>query len=411
MKATFFTFLAILCIVTITTGDILFQENFDDAGWESRWVKAYPKKDEGLDGEWGWTAGKFYADKDNKGLQTTQDARFYTISAEFPKEFSNLDKTLVLQYTVKFEQNIDCGGGYVKLFPAALDQEKLNSESDYNIMFGPDICGSSTRKVHVIFSHDGKNHLIKKNIPAETDEFTHLYRLVVSPDNTYKVYVDGNLKESGSLEQDWDILPPKQIQDPDAKKPSDWVDEKEIADPEDTKPEGWDDIPKEIADPDATKPSDWDDDLDGEWEAPVIPNPEYKGEWKPKMIPNPDFKGEWIHPLIDNPNFKPNPTLYAYPSFKYIGIDVWQVKSGTIFDSIIISDNESDADVWFKEWETLKVGEKAAYDTQKEEEAKKLEAERKATESQSKAEDDEGETEDVEEDGKEEEEEDTRDEL
>eukprot|EP01120_Amphizonella_sp_Union-15-10_P006946 TRINITY_DN229_c0_g2_i6.p1 TRINITY_DN229_c0_g2~~TRINITY_DN229_c0_g2_i6.p1 ORF type:complete len:412 (+),score=121.16 TRINITY_DN229_c0_g2_i6:71-1306(+) len=411
MKATFFTFLAILCIVTITTGDILFQENFDDAGWESRWVKAYPKKDEGLDGEWGWTAGKFYADKDNKGLQTTQDARFYTISAEFPKEFSNLDKTLVLQYTVKFEQNIDCGGGYVKLFPAALDQEKLNSESDYNIMFGPDICGSSTRKVHVIFSHDGKNHLIKKNIPAETDEFTHLYRLVVSPDNTYKVYVDGNLKESGSLEQDWDILPPKQIQDPDAKKPSDWVDEKEIPDPTDVKPDGWDDIPKEISDPDATKPSDWDDDLDGEWEAPVIPNPEYKGEWKAKTIPNPDYKGEWIHPLIDNPEYKPNPSLYSYPSFKYIGIDVWQVKSGTIFDSIIISDNESDADVWFKEWETLKVGEKAAYDTQKEEEAKKLEAERKATESQSKAEDDEGETEDVEEDGKEEEEEDTRDEL
>ena len=28
---------------------------------------------------------------------------------------------------------------------------------------------------------------------------------------------------------------------------------------------------------------DWDDEDDGEWEAPTIPNPEYKGEWKPKM--------------------------------------------------------------------------------------------------------------------------------
>jgi hypothetical protein len=28
---------------------------------------------------------------------------------------------------------------------------------------------------------------------------------------------------------------------------------------------------------------DWDDEDDGEWEAPTVPNPEYKGEWKPKM--------------------------------------------------------------------------------------------------------------------------------
>jgi calreticulin len=28
---------------------------------------------------------------------------------------------------------------------------------------------------------------------------------------------------------------------------------------------------------------DWDDEDDGEWEAPTIPNPEYKGEWKAKM--------------------------------------------------------------------------------------------------------------------------------
>eukprot|EP01120_Amphizonella_sp_Union-15-10_P006945 TRINITY_DN229_c0_g2_i4.p1 TRINITY_DN229_c0_g2~~TRINITY_DN229_c0_g2_i4.p1 ORF type:complete len:283 (+),score=102.06 TRINITY_DN229_c0_g2_i4:265-1113(+) len=282
-------------------------------------------------------------------------------------------------------------------------------------MFGPDVCGSSTKKVHVIFGRDGKNHLVKKNIPAETDEFTHIYRLVLNPDNTYKVYVDGNLKESGSLEEDWDILPPKQIKDPKASKPSDWVDEKEIADPEDTKPEGWDDIPKEIADPDATKPSDWDDDLDGEWEAPVIPNPEYKGEWKPKMIPNPDFKGEWIHPLIDNPNFKPNPTLYAYPSFKYIGIDVWQVKSGTIFDNILITDNESDADKWVTEWQSIKDAEKKSYDEQKEQERKRLEEERKQAEAnkQDEAEDeDDGKDEDDvkdEEDVKEDEEE--KDEL
>ena len=36
------------------------------------------------------------------------------------------------------------------------------------------------------------------------------------------------------------------------------------------------DQPEYIPDPDADKPEDWDDDTDGEWEPPMIPNPEYK---------------------------------------------------------------------------------------------------------------------------------------
>ena len=58
--------------------------------------------------------------------------------------------------------------------------------------------------------------------------------------------------ESGSLEEDWDFLPPKQIKDPEAKKPEDWDDREKIDDPEDSKPEDWD-KPEHIADPDATK--------------------------------------------------------------------------------------------------------------------------------------------------------------
>ena len=48
------------------------------------------------------------------GIQTSQDAHFYGRSASFDK-FSNKDKTLVVQFTVKHEQKIDCGGGYVKV--------------------------------------------------------------------------------------------------------------------------------------------------------------------------------------------------------------------------------------------------------------------------------------------------------
>jgi len=69
------------------------------------------------------------------GLQTSQDARFYGLSAKFDK-FSNEGKTLVIQFTVKHEQKIDCGGGYVKVYSSDIDQTGLTGDSPYNIMFG-----------------------------------------------------------------------------------------------------------------------------------------------------------------------------------------------------------------------------------------------------------------------------------
>ena len=331
------------------SAEVFFSEKFNE-GWESRWVASKHKGAEA--GAFKLSAGKFFNDaKEDAGIQTSQDARFYGLSAKFDKPFSNKDKTLYIQFTVKHEQNIDCGGGYVKIFPSGLDQANMHGDSPYAIMFGPDICGPSNRKVHVIFTYEGKNHLIKKTIQPKTDEATHLYTLVIKPDNTYEVLIDDVKAESGSLTEDWDILQPKQINDPTAKKPSDWVDVKQIDDPTDSKPADWD-KPETIADPSATKPDDWDDDMDGEWEAPQIPNPEYKGEWKAKKIPNPAYKGEWVHPQIANPDYKPNDNLYAYDNLGAIGFDLWQVKSGTIFDSVLITDDDSVQDAWAAAFKT-----------------------------------------------------------
>ena len=102
---------------------------------------------------------------------------------------------------------------------------------------GPDICGPGTKKVHVIFTYNGKNLLIKKDIRCKDDQFTHLYTLVLRPDNTYEVLIDSESAQKGTLEEDWDFLPPKMINDPEAKKPEDWDDNPKIDDPEDVKPE------------------------------------------------------------------------------------------------------------------------------------------------------------------------------
>jgi len=222
--------IALLGLAVLASAKTYFKETFD-ASWESRWVKSKHKEAEGTQGVWGWTAGKYYNDaEEDKGLQTSQDARFYQSSAEFP-EFSNKGKTLILQYSVKHEQKIDCGGGYIKILPPGIDQSDFHGDSPYNIMFGPDICGSSTKKTHLIFNYKGKNNLVKKEMRCESDEYTHLYTLILRPDNTYEVKIDDSVVQEGSLKEDWDMLPAKEIKDPAAKKPSDWVDEKQIADP------------------------------------------------------------------------------------------------------------------------------------------------------------------------------------
>merc|ERR1712216_838033 len=189
------------------------------------------------------------------GLQTVTDYRWYDISAKTPT-FSNKGKTLVIQYTVKHEQSLDCGGGYIKLAPTS-DQDKWGGDAEYSIMFGPDICGYSTKRVHVIFTYKGKNHLIKREIKPETDELTHIYTLIVKPDNTYEVQIDLKKVQSGSLVEDWDMLPPKKIKDPKVTKPpqDEWDERPEIDDPEDKKPDGYDDIPKTIVDPRPRSPT------------------------------------------------------------------------------------------------------------------------------------------------------------
>jgi len=362
---------------------VYFAEKFEDGkSYLDRWVESTFKGAE--QGKFELSHGKFYGDAEkDMGLQTSQDARFYGISAKFDT-FSNEGKTLVVQFTVKHEQKIDCGGGYIKLYPAGMDQDKLSGDSDYLIMFGPDICGYSTKKVHVIFNYKGTNLLTKKEIKCKDDELTHLYTLIVRPDNTYEVKIDNEKVESGTLEEDWSFLAPKKIPDPSASKPEDWEDNEKIDDPEDTKPEDYD-KPEFIPDPEAKMPEDWDEEMDGQWAPAKINNPEYKGEWKPRKIDNPKYKGPWVHPEIDNPEYKPDTNLYKYDNIGAVGFDLWQVKSGTIFDNILITDNEAYAEEFAADtWGQTKDAEKAAKDALDAEE-KKLEEERKAKEEAEKA--------------------------
>merc|ERR1712157_29128 len=148
-----------------------------------------------------------------------------------------------------------------------------------------------------------------EGLKTPDNEYTHQFMLIVNKDSTYEIRVDGEEKAKGEMKEDWNFELPKTIKDPEQSKPEDWVDDEEMDDPDAVKPDGWGD------------------------------KPEYKGEWKAPKIPNPDYKGEWVHPEIDNPDYVEAVDVWKRGPIGFIGVEVWQVKSGTVFSDFILTDN------------------------------------------------------------------------
>merc|ERR1712046_469120 len=119
-------------------------------------------------------------------------------------------------------------------------------------------------------------------------------------------------------------------------------------------------------------------------------NPAYKGEWSVKRISNPEYKGIWEAKKIANPEYVDDDTIYKYDDFGFIGFDLWQVKGGTIFDNVIITDDVAEADTFAKKWKELSEVEKAK--KKEEDDSKKADDKKKEDEDD----DDDDEDEDVE---------------
>merc|ERR1712066_824257 len=274
---------------------------------------------------------------------------------------------LIVQYQAKYEKDVECGGGYFKVGPKMDDATTFGDPTVYNIMFGPDKCGY-TKRTHLIFNYKGKNVLKKSDLDykQENEGTSHLYRMILKPDNTVRVEIDEEKIYEGSIKEDWEVLAPKEIPDPEDKKPDDWSDESMI--------------------------DDWDDEEDGDWEAPMKDNPAYKGDWMVKRISNPAYKGFWEAKKIANPDYVDDDSVYKFDAFGFIGFALWQVKGNTIFDNIIITDDVAEADSFAKKWKDLSAVEKAK--KKEEDDAKKAEEDSKKSESKdSKEEDDDDEDE------------------
>ncbi|XP_027508468.1 calmegin isoform X1 [Corapipo altera] len=384
------------------TGEVYFTETFD--GGLSGWVLSKTKKEDiddniaKYDGRWEVEELKENTVPGDRGLVLKSVAKHHAISAMLTKPFIFDDKPLIVQYEVNFQKGIDCGGAYIKLLSSSddLNLEYFFDRTPYTIMFGPDKCGEDY-KLHFIFRHKNpktgeydEKHAERPDVDLKKfylDKKTHLYTLVLKPDDTFEMLIDQTVVSKGSLLENMvpPVNPAKEIEDPSDKKPDDWDerpkipdpnavkpddwDEDEpskIEDPDAVKPEGWlDDEPEYVPDPNAKKPKDWDEEMDGEWEAPQIPNPKCEtapgcGQWVRPMKNNPKYKGKWRAPMIDNPNYQgiwsprkiPNPDYFEdlHPfkmtTVSAIGLELWSMTSDIYFDNFIICSEKEVADHW-----------------------------------------------------------------
>ncbi|KAJ3440222.1 calnexin 14d-related [Anaeramoeba flamelloides] len=316
-----------------------FLESFSDDSSKERWIKSSDAK---FQGEWEFEESQEPCGIANDiGLVLQNEAKHHGISTKFENKFEASKEGLFFQYEVRFQEQVSCSGAYMKLLPD-FEPINLNGDLHYVVMFGPDKCGE-TNKVHLIFkrfnpkTEEWEERALVKDSPAPImDTSSHVYSFLVNTDGTFKVYVDLEVVAEGSIDEEFfDGWQPETIDDPEDEKPEDWIDEAKIPDPEVTKPEDWVDdefIPNE----EAEEPEDWDEDEDGEWERPMIANPEFTGKWNQPMIDNPEYKGEWTPKQIPNPDYYLDENPGVLNDIYGMGLELWIMSPKILFDNIIL---------------------------------------------------------------------------
>ncbi|CAH8572271.1 unnamed protein product [Heterobilharzia americana] len=289
------------------------------------------------DGIWSVEVPRSSAIDGDYALVLKSKAKHHAVSTKLSRPLKFDSGELVIQYDVKFQDGIDCGGAYIKLLSSSanLDLKQFNDKTPYTIMFGPDKCGLDN-KFHFIFRYKNPNTGVfeekhAKRVLPELDSYfsdkkTHLYTLVLRSDNTFERYIDQVKVQSGNLLDDFE----------DPEMDGEWIAPK-ISNPKCANAPGC-----------------------GEWQRPVIPNPKYKGKWSAPMIPNPAYKGIWTPRKIPNPNYFEEKNPYkGLMEVSAVGLELWSMTDEIAFDNFLIVDSKRAADDFAKEtWADKKEAER-----------------------------------------------------
>lgn len=113
-------------------------ERVHEHKYSNSWSFAEPKVYPGFEGD--------------RGLLLASPVNYYAVSTALRRPIFFGKETFVLQYEVKFQEGLECGGAYIKLFRAPIEStstlfrpERLDDQTPYTVMFGPDRCGTTDK--------------------------------------------------------------------------------------------------------------------------------------------------------------------------------------------------------------------------------------------------------------------------
>ena len=171
-------------------------ETFETNVIGTKWVKSKAKKEDveeviaKYDGLWAIESSIDAALDGDLGLVLKSRARHHAISTRLSSPFTfTRNKPLVVQYEVKFQNALECGGAYVKLLAdengARPDLDSFFDKTSFSIMFGPDKCGTDMKYHFIIrFKNPRTGKIEEKHAKKSelldayfSDGKTHLFTL------------------------------------------------------------------------------------------------------------------------------------------------------------------------------------------------------------------------------------------
>ncbi|CAI4054420.1 calnexin SKDI_01G0110 [Saccharomyces kudriavzevii IFO 1802] len=404
---------AVLLRSNFTLGNDSWWEHFqaysDTKHLNEEWITSEATDEEGAKiygAQWRLSQGRLRGSEWDKGLlvRTSNVAAMIGHVLETPINVLETD-TLVVQYEVKVENSLTCGGAFIKLMSNLVDVEALENylpdTKGVEIVFGPDYCAPETNgvqfavnKVHKITNRSELKYLQETPLSRFTDTSqSHLYTLIIDGSTqSFEILIDGktamareHIEDKKKVSFKPPIAPPLTIPDVSVTKPYDWDDRLRIADPEIVKPDDWNEqeplmipdpnsakplgwnssIPLYILDPEAQEPSWWEESKHGEWIPPMIKNPlctaehrcnawmpkfvknpKHKGTWKRSAVINPNYMGEWHPPEIENPlYYEETHPLRIENEINGVILEFWSGSPNMLISNIYVGKNVTEAKI------------------------------------------------------------------
>ena len=333
-------YVALFICIVFTLGKIYLYEDFNST-WKQRWTTSLKNTANFTLATTPWN----HHYPELNALRFDGNKTHGAITHAFTP-FTNANHTLYIQFIAAIPQNSHNVAAFIKLLPKGFNQSSFGFNSPYLVLFGPSFQEkeeSLDKVLKLILSYKGNNFDWKQKPQVPDNKIFNLYTFELNPDNRYRVTIDKlPLKTRHTLYEDWNILLPKYIRDPQAVKPPEWDDRENIE-------ENYT-VSEFIEDINTSKPLDWNVSIDGEYKPRMISNPKFIPAGQRNKFDNPNYKGQWQAPLIVNPDYNPDASIYMMNDIGGVAIDVYQEIEGTMIGKVQITDDELEAERFEWEW-------------------------------------------------------------